>query len=198
MIVHEYETIYISRPELPGEEQERLGDRFRSAIEGQSGTILSEAVWGNRKLAYPIKKHNMGHYTYVNFVGSNAVPIELERIVRLEENLIRFMTVRLVENADAETLKAGAEQRAANIADRLAQANEDERGMSSSRLEYKGPRAEPPAESPAEGAKAEAEEAKAAPEAEEKEAAPAPEANDDASAAPEDANPTPETDDDAE
>ncbi len=119
MIFHEYETIYVTRPELPEAETKRLHDRFRAIIAENHGTILADEDWGRRKLAYPIKKHHSGHYTYINYVGPADLPREFERVLRLEDNLIRFLTVRLAEHVDPEERRAVAEERKARRAEAL-------------------------------------------------------------------------------
>ena len=71
MIMNEYETIYVTRPDLDSAEQTRLDEKFESVI-SKEGTILVKEVWGKKKLAYEIKKHTYGNYTYVNLLVPRA------------------------------------------------------------------------------------------------------------------------------
>ena len=107
MILNEYETIYVTRPDLDADEQTRLDEKFESVI-SKDGTILVKEEWGKRKLAYEIKKLNYGNYTYLNFVGPADIPTEIERSVRIEDNVIRFLTVKLEDTVDVEERRAVA------------------------------------------------------------------------------------------
>lgn len=131
MIMNEYETIYVTRPDLDAAEQTRLDEKFESVI-SKDGTILVKEVWGKRKLAYEIKKHTYGNYTYVNFVGPADIPTEIERSVRIEDNVIRFLTVKLDDTVDVEECRVVAEERQRKRAEKRAQEAES-RAASASR-----------------------------------------------------------------
>lgn len=111
MLIHEYETIYILRSDLPDEESTRIHDRFQSIIDQNSGSVLVRDEWGRRKLAYPIRKQNHGLYVYLNYTGPAELPVALERYVGIEDNCIRFMTVKLDENVNVEERRVVAEER---------------------------------------------------------------------------------------
>ena len=131
MIMNEYETIYVTRPDLDAAEQTRLDEKFESVI-SKDGTILVKEVWGKRKLAYEIKKHTFGNYTYVNFVGPADIPTAIERSVRIEDNVIRFLTVKLEDTVDVEECRVVAEERQRKRAEKRAQEAES-RAASASR-----------------------------------------------------------------
>ena len=122
MLNHEYETIYILRPELPEEESTRIHERFQALIEDNEGSVLVRDDWGRQKMAYQIRKHHHGHYVYLHYVGPAQVPVAIERYVRIEDNCIRLMTVKLDDNVDVEATRAAAEER---VAARAAAANAD-------------------------------------------------------------------------
>ncbi|MCB9778000.1 MAG: 30S ribosomal protein S6 [Alphaproteobacteria bacterium] len=116
MIRHEYETIYVTRPDLEAEEQTRIDERLQATISKGDGEVLSFDNWGRRKLAYPIRRHLQGTYQYLHFVGPAELMLEIERVMNLEDSLIRYITVKLEENIDLEEVRAGldaaAERRA--------------------------------------------------------------------------------------
>jgi small subunit ribosomal protein S6 len=126
MIYNEYELIYVARPGLAADAMEKLSDKVSTAITNQEGEVLVTEDWGKKRLAYPIQKHEHGHYTYVNFVGPADLPIEVERKLRIDDSAIRFMTVRLGENVDPEARKVLAEKRQEVRATRQAQELEAE------------------------------------------------------------------------
>ena len=117
---HEYETFYVTKPELPDDEVNRISEKLLGAIERFKGSLLVSEDWGRRKLSYPIARQNHGHYIYLNYVGPAALPVELERSMGLEDNLIRFLTVKLGEDVDAEERRVMAQERTRVRAERLA------------------------------------------------------------------------------
>jgi small subunit ribosomal protein S6 len=117
---HEYETFYVTKPELPDDEVNRISEKLLGAIERFKGALLVSEDWGRRKLSYPIQRQNHGRYIYMNYVGPAALPVELERSMGLEDNLIRFLTVKLGEDVDVEERRVMAQERTRVRAERLA------------------------------------------------------------------------------
>lgn len=109
--VNEYETIFVARPDLPEEEVIRIRTKLEGILAAGAAEVLEFDDWGRRKLAYIIEKHNHGHYHYLNYVSPAALPLELERNLRNEDNLIRFLTVRLGEDVDLEACRVAATER---------------------------------------------------------------------------------------
>ena len=108
MIYTEYETIYIVRPELPEDALKAISDKVSGIIETGSGIVLTLDDWGKRKLAYPIRKNSKGHYVYFNYVAPSDLVAELERQLRIDDQLLRFLTVKLGVDVDVETRKVEA------------------------------------------------------------------------------------------
>ena len=128
MILNEYETTYITRPELAEDVQLRLLEKLTEVLTSGGGSLFVHDSWGRRKLAYPIKKHNHGHYIYLNYAAPAELPKELERIIRLDDQIIRFLTVKLNDNIVVEDVLEGAVARNKTwVARRLAQKAERER-----------------------------------------------------------------------
>ncbi|MCB9758843.1 MAG: 30S ribosomal protein S6 [Alphaproteobacteria bacterium] len=108
----EYETIYIVKPEASEDILKAIQEKFNSIIERFEGHILNVDDWGKRKLAYPIKKNSKGHYVYVHYLAPTETIVELERNLRIDSNLMRFLSVKLDTDVDVETaLSAAAEHR---------------------------------------------------------------------------------------
>lgn len=111
MLKHDYESTFIIRPDLDEAEHTRVKERLEAVITDGGGEVLLFDDWGRRKLAYTIKKHQVGHYLHWNYVAATDVPAELERIVRIEEPIIRFLTVKIAEMVDVEERRVIAEER---------------------------------------------------------------------------------------
>lgn len=120
MPVNEYETIYVARPDLTDDLTARLTARIQSLITDSGGTVLVTEDWGRRKLAYPIKKHIRGQYVYVNYVSGASLVKEIERVLGIEDNLLRYLTVRLGMDVDVEVARQLAEERRRHRTERMA------------------------------------------------------------------------------
>lgn len=91
-----YELIYILRPNLDDEAKAVVADKVQSVIEA-NGEIVKIDVWGNRRLAYEIQKLNDGFYVLVTFKAGVDVPKELDRNLKINENVIRHIIVNIDE-----------------------------------------------------------------------------------------------------
>jgi small subunit ribosomal protein S6 len=96
----EYETIYILRPDVDNAAAEKIVDRAKDVIARLDGTLTKLDNWGKRKLAYPIQKSNRGIFVYLKYVGYGDLVAELERNLRLLDQVVRFQTVLLQEDID--------------------------------------------------------------------------------------------------
>lgn len=90
-----YETVLIARQELTTKQVEDLTTQLSDLLTKQGGKILKTEQWGLRQLAYRIKKNRKGHYVLIESDASGAAIIELERNMRLNEDILRYMSIRL-------------------------------------------------------------------------------------------------------
>lgn len=90
-----YESLYIVHPEVVGDELTALVEKFQSVLTDQNAEIYKLDNWGVRKLAYPINKAERGCYVQTLFTAEPQVIAEFERRLRLDEKVLRFLTVRL-------------------------------------------------------------------------------------------------------
>lgn len=95
-----YETVYIMRADLTEEMEKKLKDRTLEVIQKFQGKVSEAKDLGKKPLAYCIGKHTKGHYVQINFEGGGEVIAELERHLKLTEDIIRFLTIRLVQTRD--------------------------------------------------------------------------------------------------
>ncbi len=106
--VKEYETVFILKPDIVEDELTKVTDRLAGIFERLNGHVLLEEDWGKRKLAYQVKKNAYGIYRYYRYLGYNDLVAEIERNLRILEPVIKFMTVKLADDVDAEERKAHA------------------------------------------------------------------------------------------
>ena len=90
-----YESVIIGRQDLTPNQFEELIDEFIKIIESFEGVIKKRENWGLRNLAYKINKNRKGHYVLLNIDSSSDAILEYERLMRLNEDIIRFLTIRI-------------------------------------------------------------------------------------------------------
>ena len=97
-----YETTFITRGELSEEGLKALKDRLASVVTQYDGSLVLSEDLGRKTLAYPIQKETRGQYTYMVYSGKGDVVAEMERNLRLHENVLRFLTVNLQKEFSQE------------------------------------------------------------------------------------------------
>ncbi|MFQ5513276.1 MAG: 30S ribosomal protein S6 [Myxococcota bacterium] len=114
--MREYEFIYVIQPDATPEREKEIHARVDDVLARGGGTYLIRDDWGKRKLAYEIRKFQKGHYFQLGFLSDGALIPELERLMRLDVDVLRFLTVlanervRDVEARIAEAREQEAEQ----------------------------------------------------------------------------------------
>jgi len=120
-----YESVIIVDPDLPEEDRDGLFQKLTDLIAQNSGFLVDIDAWGNRKLAYEIRKKPRGFYARFDFCGTGAFVDELERNLRIDDRYLKYMTVLLDREVDLDALKAAkAEAEAEKAAAKEAAAKE--------------------------------------------------------------------------
>ncbi len=96
-----YENVFIVRPDASPQQVENLAARMETLIKDQGGDVPKTEFWGLKSLAYKIKKNRKGHYVHMNVDAPSEAVGELERSLRLNEDILRFMSIR-VEKLDRD------------------------------------------------------------------------------------------------
>ena len=100
-----YETILIAHVDLSEDELSNLITRYGGIVTGQKGILVKVERWGKRRLAYLIKKQMRGFYILIDYAGVSAVVNELERNLKIDDKILKFMTVLKAETVDIEALE---------------------------------------------------------------------------------------------
>jgi small subunit ribosomal protein S6 len=90
-----YENVFIARQDISGAQVDALADTFTQLIGEQGGEIKKREYWGLRNLAYRMKKNRKGHYVLFNIDAPPAAIAELERTMRINEDVLRYLTLRV-------------------------------------------------------------------------------------------------------
>ena len=96
-----YETIFIASPVLTDEQADELVRNFEGIIAEQGGELLKTDKWGRKKLAYEVQKFSEGYYTLFEMNAGPSLIAELERRFRNNDSVIKFLSVRMDEQAKA-------------------------------------------------------------------------------------------------
>ena len=100
-----YETIIITDPDLSPEQRDPVLQRVADVIDQGDGFLALTDEWGSRKLAYEIKKRDRGYYIRFDFCGNGAMVNEMERFFRIDDRVLKYMTVLLDKAVDIEKIK---------------------------------------------------------------------------------------------
>lgn len=96
-MVRPYEALYIVDPDLSDEDITSITDRYKSVVEEQGGEVEGINRWEKRRLAYEVKDRVEGIYVLMTFKGEHKVEMELDRLMRIADDVLRHLIVRLDE-----------------------------------------------------------------------------------------------------
>jgi small subunit ribosomal protein S6 len=100
-----YETIFIIDPDLSEEGRAPLFERLKDLFLQHNGLLVVVDEWGARKLAYEIKKKPRGYYVRLDYCGAGILVNEIERFFRIDDRVLKYMTVLLEKDVDIESVK---------------------------------------------------------------------------------------------
>jgi small subunit ribosomal protein S6 len=106
----EYETIYVLRQDVDPDSADKVAARVADVVSRENGRLVKVETWGRRKLAYTVAKQRRGIYYYLKYLGGGAVVNELERNLRMLDNVLKFQTVLLRDDVIAETVTVDPEE----------------------------------------------------------------------------------------
>ncbi|MDE2578540.1 MAG: 30S ribosomal protein S6 [Hyphomicrobiales bacterium] len=90
-----YEHVYLARQDISAQQVEALTEQFQKIVAGLGGKITKNEYWGVKSLAYRIKKNRKAHFSLFNIDAPHAAVAEMERQMGLNEDVLRFMTIRV-------------------------------------------------------------------------------------------------------
>jgi small subunit ribosomal protein S6 len=142
-----YENVFIARQDISGAQVDALADGFTQLIADQGGEVKKREYWGLRNLAYRMNKNRKGHYVLFNIEAPAPAIAELERTMRINEDVIRYLTLRVdaLEEAPSAVMQSRGSRE-----DRPRRSDRDRYGEGRERFgEPREGGERPPAERPA-------------------------------------------------
>ncbi len=119
MKTNHYESVIIINAALEDEQVEATISRIKEQIITNGGEIVDLDKWGRKRLAYPIQKAKSGYYVVIRFVAPSDLIVKIERIYKLDETIIRYLTV-LLSKHDLEGIEKEKAKLAAEIKEKAA------------------------------------------------------------------------------
>lgn len=105
----EYETIFILQPNVTRESSESISTRLADVVAREGGKLTRVESWGRRRLAYPVGKQKRGVYVYLRFLGRGGLVSEVERNLRLLDDVIKYQTVKIRDEVLRESVAVAPE-----------------------------------------------------------------------------------------
>lgn len=121
-----YENVFILLPDLQDEEISQSIERYRTVLTDNGAEMLRVDEWGRRKMAYEINNQTKGYYVLFEFISTSEPIVELERQMRLDDTVIRFLTIKQDDAFDREEYEARKAAAEVEEAKRQAEASDDE------------------------------------------------------------------------
>ena len=92
-----YEHVFLTRQDVSGQRVDELVEQYKGIIEAGGGSVGKTEYWGLKSLAYRINKNRKAHFSLINLDAPHEAVAEMERQMRINEDVLRFMTVRVDE-----------------------------------------------------------------------------------------------------
>jgi small subunit ribosomal protein S6 len=123
-----YEHVFIARQDLAQAQVDALAETATKIIEDNGGKVVKTETWGLRSLAYRIQKNRKGHYVALDFEAPTNVVAELERQTQINEDVVRYMTVRVDEHEQGPSAMMRRGERDRERGDRGDRGDRPDRG----------------------------------------------------------------------
>ena len=99
-----YEHVFISRQDLSNAQAEGLIEHFSAVLSDNDGKVIDQEYWGLKTMAYKINKDRKGHYAFLKSDAPSSAVQEMERLMRLHEDVMRVMTIRVDEHEEGPSV----------------------------------------------------------------------------------------------
>ncbi len=99
-----YEHVFLARQDVTAQQVEELTARFKGVIEANGGSVDKVEYWGVKTLTYRIRKNRKAHFSLLNINAPAPAVAEMERQMRIEEDILRFLTIRVEEHEEGQSV----------------------------------------------------------------------------------------------
>lgn len=127
--MREYETIYLAKASITPEQANKIKEKLQGALDKFESKKIHFVDWGKRKLAYEVQKEPYARYFYLSYLSNNNVTAELERLLKYDDQVVKFLSVCVAQDVDAEARLQKPGEPPAPPADPAARYSQDNRGQ---------------------------------------------------------------------
>jgi len=99
-----YEHVFLARQDVTAQQVEELTTRFKGVIEANGGTVSKTEYWGVKTLTYRVRKNRKAHFSLMNIDSPPAAVAEMERQMRIDEDILRYLTIRVEELEEGQSV----------------------------------------------------------------------------------------------
>ena len=99
-----YEHVFICRQDLTSVQAETLADEFKSTLAENGGKVIDSEYWGLRSIAYRMNKNRKGHYFMLKLESDPKAVAEMERLMNIHEDIMRFLTIKVKEHDEGHSI----------------------------------------------------------------------------------------------
>ena len=100
-----YEHVFISRQDLSNAQAESLVEHFGTVLSDNGGSVVESEYWGVKTMAYKINKNRKGHYAFLKTDAPSAAVQEMERLMRLHDDVMRVLTIKVDDHAEGPSVQ---------------------------------------------------------------------------------------------
>lgn len=104
-MLREYEFTVVAKADVPDAERAKVFENYEAILKRNGGQFIKRDDWGVKKLAYPIKKSFRGHYVFYDVASTPDNIAECERLMRIDDNMLRYMVIKTADDVDVEARK---------------------------------------------------------------------------------------------
>lgn len=105
-MLREYEFTVVAKADMPEGDKAKFFENYEGIMKRSGGEFIRRDDWGVKKLSYPIKKQFRGHYVFYDVASTPENIAECERLMRIDDNMLRFLVVKTADEVDVEERKA--------------------------------------------------------------------------------------------
>ncbi len=120
-----YETVFIADPDISEEDVDGITEKITEIANNFNGKIINIEKWGKRKLAYRVKKRSKGYYFLLNYLGDRNLTTELERILKLDCRILKYLTLKVDEHAELNPAEEKGSEKEEKAEDKDTQQDKD-------------------------------------------------------------------------
>ena len=99
-----YEHVFICRQDLTSVQAEALAEEFKGTLTENGGKVVESEYWGLRSIAYRMNKNRKGHYFMFKTTSDKKAVAEMERLMNIHEDIMRFLTIKVKEHKDGDSI----------------------------------------------------------------------------------------------